>query len=617
MRTRLLFLPLFLLLLAGGHSNAQPVYAYTSASTIANTIPFNNSTNNLRQWVYYPSDFGAPSGIVTKLYLRSETSSAANFGNLTIKMGHSTLTTFTAGPWATGLTTVFNGPASLVTVTGNWMVIPLSTPFAYNNTQNLIIEASQTAGSPGFSVMQANVGVIARSIFGNLGSPTGSTQDRLAECGFEMLCTAPPTAGTAVYSPNPACPGHPVTLDLAGFSGGGGQTYQWQEATLPGGPYNNIGTSQPVSDYTFTPSATNYYRCILTCSGLSDTSAVVQLNLAPPLPASVSIVSDTNDFCYGTAATFTATPVNGGLAPDYQWKRNGVNVGTNSDMLSLSNLLDDDTVSCVMTSSEFCVLPVEAVSNKIVMIVESKLPTSVVVDAVPSNSICQGDSVTFTATPVNGGTAPVYQWKKNGVNVGINSSVYGDGSLQNNDLIRCEMSSSEECVTQPTTAHALLVKVNDSPDKPFITFNSNVLTSSKTALHYQWLLNGNILLNDTLQSVVAIDSGWYSVILTNEHGCSVTSNPVFNWGVVGVEEQLNGREIAVYPSPFHDELTIELKTATAGARVEVRSMTGQLLHSAPLSQGINRLDLAFLEKGIYMVTVDLEGQTIVKRVVRQ
>src|SRR5690606_13766325 len=132
----------------------------------------------------------------------------------------------------------------------------------------------------------------------------------------------------------------------------------------------------------------------------------------------------------------------------------------NSDMLSLSNLLDDDTVSCVMTSSEFCVLPVEAVSNKIVMIVESKLPTSVVVDAVPSNSICQGDSVTFTATPVNGGTAPVYQWKKNGVNVGINSSVYGDGSLQNNDLIRCEMSSSEECVTQPTTAHALLVKVN-------------------------------------------------------------------------------------------------------------------------------------------------------------
>ena len=52
------------------------------------------------------------------------------------------------------------------------------------------------------------------------------------------------------------------------------------------------------------------------------------------LPAGVSITATSNPFCPGSSVTFTATSYNGGFTPSYQWKVNGINVGTNSNTYS-------------------------------------------------------------------------------------------------------------------------------------------------------------------------------------------------------------------------------------------------------------------------------------------
>lgn len=49
----------------------------------------------------------------------------------------------------------------------------------------------------------------------------------------------------------------------------------------------------------------------------------------PATPSSVSISGPAIVEC-GVPARYTATPVNGGASPVYQWKVNGVNVGANS-----------------------------------------------------------------------------------------------------------------------------------------------------------------------------------------------------------------------------------------------------------------------------------------------
>ena len=77
-------------------------------------------------------------------------------------------------------------------------------------------------------------------------------------------------------------------------------------------------------------------------------------------------------------------------------------------------------------------------------------PSVTIASSDADNSICSGTSVTFTATPTNGGTTPAYQWKLNGVNVGTNASTYTNGSLTNGAVVTVTMTSNNACQTAST-----------------------------------------------------------------------------------------------------------------------------------------------------------------------
>ncbi|MBK6339389.1 MAG: hypothetical protein IPF63_07260 [Bacteroidetes bacterium] len=174
--------------------------------------------------------------------------------------------------------------------------------------------------------------------------------------------------------------------------------------------------------------------CVLTSNatcptGNPATSNQVIMTVNPNLPVSVSISADNNPICAGTNVTFTAVPTNGGAAPVYQWKKNGVNVGSNSATYSSLTLVNGDIITCVLTSNATCPTGNPATSNQVVITVTAQ-PTATFAIVADNNSICAGTNVTFTATPTNGGT-PTYQWTLNGVNVGSNSATYSNNTLAN------------------------------------------------------------------------------------------------------------------------------------------------------------------------------------------
>ena len=107
-------------------------------------------------------------------------------------------------------------------------------------------------------------------------------------------------------------------------------------------------------------------------------------------------------------------------------------------------------ISCAITANQASYCYVGTASGSTTETVTPTVTPSVSLAANPSGSIVAGTSVTFTATPTNGGAGPAYQWKKNGTNVGTNSTTYTDAALANNDLISCVLTANNACQSAAT-----------------------------------------------------------------------------------------------------------------------------------------------------------------------
>lgn len=177
------------------------------------------------------------------------------------------------------------------------------------------------------------------------------------------------------------------------------------------------------------------------------------LTYSPP-NASITISASSEAICSGNSVTFTATVVNGGIAPSFQWKKNNVNVGINSEVYIDNNLKNGDVVSCILTKD----FTSTTSNNKSIEVKPNVVPEIFI--NTENTSICKGDHVTFNASTVNGGTLPIYHWKKNGLSVGLNSNIYKDSLISDNDIVTCIMISNESCLTVASdTATAIEMEV--------------------------------------------------------------------------------------------------------------------------------------------------------------
>lgn len=353
-----------------------------------------------------------------------------------------------------------------------------------------------------------------------------------------------PTATISVNPAMPVCANTPLTFSAVLTNGGANPTYNWK---LNGVTVGN-GTTYSTSTYNNGDVVTLDIVSNAACAQpASVTSNAITIQVSPVVVPSVTITANpSGQICAGTSVTFTANPVNGGGIPGLQWKLNGANVATGTTFTT-SALTNGDQVSVVLTSSLTCVNPTTATSNIITMTVVQPVIPSVSIAASPIGAICAGSNVTFTATPTNGGTTPVYQWNLNGAPVGTNSATYSSNLLQNGDVVTVNLTSNAVCA-QPTnaTSNQIAVTVNPvisptvsiavSPVMPVcsgtnLTFTATPANAGNNP-SYQWKVNGvNVGTNSaTYSSASLANNDIVSVVLTSINPCanpsSATSNTI-------------------------------------------------------------------------------------------
>ena len=265
----------------------------------------------------------------------------------------------------------------------------------------------------------------------------------------------------------------------------------------------------------------------------SDSSFMAQPLISGPL--SVTITSSATTVCSGSVVTFSVSASSGGTNPTFTWNVNGTNVGTGSSYST--TLSANATVYCEMASGTSF-----AKSNTLSITVNPSTTPSVSI-TFTSNSICQGTAVTFTATPVNGGTSPGYQWESNGSPIsGATGNTYTSSSLTNGQVIACNMNSSSACVTSGTvTSNSVTMIVTPTvgtPSSPSGTLaryqgsgTSPYTTSASNAVGYNWNITptsaGTISGSPTAGTVTW--SSTYSgsaTIAVSANGCNGPSSSV-------------------------------------------------------------------------------------------
>ena len=157
---------------------------------------------------------------------------------------------------------------------------------------------------------------------------------------------AAPSAPTAT-SPQVFCETANAMISSLQVSGATGSSFDWY-AAASGGVAISSSTALSIG-------TVNYFVEEVGSNGCSSlTRTSVSVTESPLLSASVSITGTTA--CPGGVLLFTATPVNGGTSPTYQWYNNGVVIpNETASTYSASGLVAGDVINVKMVPSGSCV----------------------------------------------------------------------------------------------------------------------------------------------------------------------------------------------------------------------------------------------------------------------
>lgn len=425
--------------------------------------------------------------------------------------------------------------------------------------------------------------------------PTGCYRTR------SVTVYALPEAYTVTGGGNYCAGGTGVSVGLSNSQTG--TNYQLYKGTtfvssiLGTGSTINFGLHTAADMYTV--KATSSLGCV------NNMTSDATVSITPLVTPAISISKDVADtICDGIPATFTASITNGGSAPVYIWRINGVTSGSSSTLSYTP--ANGDVIAATLISNETCISSGSANAATSLTVLTNVMPT-LHIAATPGNSVCEGDVITFSSTITNGGTMPAYSWVVNGSTVaGATSSSFSYTPVHS-DNVFCKLNSNYQCLlnndiesskTNIKVSKIYIPSVSVSSDKGNMVNSGQLVTFIATIANagtiptYQWQINGTDIPGEVMATYKTTSLKNGDVVtcqVTGEGACGMVS---INSIAMTVDEttsvnsySISAGSIKLTPNPNSGIFSIEGKANTAitnQLNVRITNMLGQVVYSENL-----------------------------------
>ncbi|HEX4887515.1 MAG TPA: choice-of-anchor V domain-containing protein [Luteibaculaceae bacterium] len=150
------------------------------------------------------------------------------------------------------------------------------------------------------------------------------------------------------------------------------------------------------------------------------------------------------------------------------------------------------------------------------------------------------------------------------------------------------------------TSDTLQLTVGQTPVISVIRQNALLIASGGN--NYQWYLNGQLLpgeTNDTLNT--SPQDGTYYCTATDQRGLCAAESQSFVINTVGIASNTPTERIELFPNPANQSVWI--KNIPAGSRLQMISVTGQIISEKSLNGTAAELNTSLLPNGMYTVIV--------------
>ena len=419
-------------------------------------------------------------------------------------------------------------------------------------------------------------------------------------------CISPPYGGHSTSDATVACGTNTFTLNLNSNTTGSGQSYQWQSSP-DGITWTDIPGATTIPFVTNQAGAT-YYRCVVTCSGLTGSSDSVFVRDSPIPGTTVT----TEIFpCPSTTPNFTLSlsgASTGGV--QYQWQSSPDNINfTDIPSANSATLTYAHTVTTYYRCALSCGLA-------------ASYSTSVLVNTnpingcycYPYNPICGGtDEITEVVfnTLINTSTCDMSNTYSNytyypastvTTTVDAGSSYNLSVTTGANNIISVWIDYNRNGIYEPSEWNQVCITSTAGNANVYSVVIPSTAFDGITGMRIRSRLASNP--NDATSSCLVMGSGE-----TEDYEITIANG-------IDAVQAITISKPTIYPSPTAGLFYVDLGKKAVSSAITITDAFGRIIREkASVSSSKETIDISGFANGIYFVKVENNNGTTIQRII--